>query len=278
MRDDGRRFARIDVSLAARVSVAGESTRCRCTNLSRGGAFLRTRRLLPENTIVELRIGDVAAMGRVVRASLRPLGMGVELVDVADEDLTRLGCPAAEAPAARGRVLEVLIASQRRVLLGPFRAAGDRIALASGTREVLERCLERRPELLICEMPLGAELIPFLHGRLPILCVSESRAARLHALRLGADGVATAHSVRERAARVIASGAALRSLRGDFGQVPLGRLLALLAYERRSGDLLLVGERAARIHLRDGRPLRSLRTWKRGRFEFAPCLCHHEAS
>jgi DNA-binding response OmpR family regulator len=77
-----------------------------------------------------------------------------------------------------------------------------------------------------------------------------------------------------------------KSLRGDLEQVGLPSVLGFLEMERKTGILLVIGDRPARLFLRDGRPLRveigspdasasqeelalELLGWTAGQFEFA---------
>ncbi len=77
-----------------------------------------------------------------------------------------------------------------------------------------------------------------------------------------------------------------KTLRGDLEHVALPSLLAFLEIERKTGELLLLGESTARCWLRDGRIVRVEREgapsgidaraqlaetlrWKGGQFEFA---------
>jgi c-di-GMP-binding flagellar brake protein YcgR len=55
-RQERRRFARIDLSLSASVSVSEQSWTARCLNLSAGGALLRldSERQLPETFLLHL--------------------------------------------------------------------------------------------------------------------------------------------------------------------------------------------------------------------------------
>jgi hypothetical protein len=236
--DDCRRFPRIAAALRGSLSAAGETRPIRCTNLSRGGAFVATRWLLPEGAIVDLDIGGVMAIGRVVRTRTRPAGMGIEFLDVDAAGLSRLGCPAGErrAPAVRSSEIVVVGAAAARL-----RDHGHRVVSARSARRALLLCLERRPDLLICDAPFAGELLPMV--RVPALCVSSGRRERLRALRLGADAVADADSVVEVAEYVLGMRRPRRPFRGTLAQVPLSRVLAVLEHERQTGILVLVGGR-----------------------------------
>ena len=76
------------------------------------------------------------------------------------------------------------------------------------------------------------------------------------------------------------------ALRGDLEQVSLPTVLSMLELERKTGVLLVVGARTARLYVREGRPLAleteespgkdsmqiavELMGWQTGMFEFAP--------
>jgi hypothetical protein len=51
-------------------------------------------------------------------------------------------------------------------------------------------------------------------------------------------------------------GDALKSLRGDLEQVSVASVLSFLELDKRTGVLRIIGPRALRVHLRDGKPVR----------------------
>jgi hypothetical protein len=236
--DDCRRYPRTAVSLRTRLAAAGETRWVRCANVSRGGIFVRTRWLLPEGAIVDLDIAGTLAIGRVVRIGARPAGMGIEFADVAADDLESLGCPPVDRRAAPSRPLEIVFAGRGEI--AAFRAHGHRVRAARSAEQAVLLAFERRPSLLICEPALAADVLPFVRGRVPTLCLSDDRAERLRCLRLGADAVA------ESASAALCAELApkpARTLRGAISQVPLARVLALLEHDRQSGILLIAGNR-----------------------------------
>jgi hypothetical protein len=243
--DDCRRFPRIAVSLRTRLCAAGETRWGICTNVSRGGVFVRTRWLLPENAIVDLNVGGLPAIGRVARIGTRPAGMGIEFLDVDEEELARIGCSVGDRTIAVRRSIEILCVGK-----APFRERAGRIRRATSPRQAVLLYLERRPDLLVCDAAPAEYILTRLRGRVPILCVSNDRATRLRCLRLGADAVADAKSVIDRARRVVVR----RPLRGKLSQVPLARVLALLEHERQTGFLLLGGGRFEVAQLPTGSP------------------------
>jgi len=122
-------------------------------------------------------------------------------------------------------------------------------------------------------------------------------AERLRGYKLGVDDFvpkpfssdelrARVERVVMRSQRSVQSSGDKKSLRGDLEQVGLPSVLGFLELERKTGILLVIGDRPARMFIRDGRPLRveitdpaagatqeqlalELLGWKAGQFEFA---------
>ena len=93
--DERRRGERIPIN--EEFATIGGETEMWVSNLSQAGAFVRTAKLLPLGETIELRftvlIDDpvvIEVLGRVVRHSTSPSGMGVEFVRLRPEMVLRI--------------------------------------------------------------------------------------------------------------------------------------------------------------------------------------------
>jgi uncharacterized protein (TIGR02266 family) len=248
----------------------------------------------------------------------RPAGMGIEFLDMNNECLALIQEFIAskihgEEPAIPmpPDVLNVLVVDDDeavRTLAGSaFAARSDRVRYAADGFEAFAMCLKDPPDILISDVHMprmdGWQLLRLVRARpslssVPVLFLTtlSGNDERLRGYQLGVDDyIAKPFSPRELAARVdrimtrvqrwSTPNLARKTLRGDIDHVSLGSVLSFLELERKTGELLVVGdEEAARLSLRDGRLVRAsidgseLRSrqairrvlrWKSGVFELA---------
>jgi uncharacterized protein (TIGR02266 family) len=249
-------------------------------------------------------------------------GMGVEFLDLSGERLDHLerliagasGGPPTERRLAASppRKLDMVVVDDEPLSLGKltrtFEADGSTVRAANDGLEALAVCLKRPPDLLLTdvEMPRmdGWQLLRMVRARPTLrsvvvifLTTLDGEENRLKGYQLGVDDYISKTcdeaELRARVGRAIdrARQARLaladrRTLRGDLAHVSLSSVLSFLEIERKTGVLLLVGDRAARVYVRAGRPVRAdieeasrdassrellaeLRAWREGQFEFA---------
>jgi uncharacterized protein (TIGR02266 family) len=304
-------------------------------DFSRGGMFLATEQFLPINAVIRLEIDLPDEGGRIpvtcrvayvrdqpsAAASGKPVGMGVQFLDLDQGGLSRLASFVADRTAAwanenvsehaRGRPLDVLIVDDDKSWADragrAFRERGDKVRTAFDGLHGLAECLKRPPDVVVSdvEMPRmdGWQLIRILRSRpslssIPVLFLSQvwGENERLRGYKSGIDDfiakpfgpeelVARVDRAVERAERPGPTLTQRKTLRGDLGQVSIASVLSFLELEKRTGVLLLVGQKTARIYIDGGRPLkieidgarstespRSLMDrvldWTEGQFEF----------
>jgi len=273
-------------------------------DLSKGGMFLTTDQFLPINAIIRLEIelpeqgGLLAVTSRVVYvrdkpgSSGKPVGMGIQFLDLDQDSLTRLAgfvadrgtAWAAEERSERVpmRALDVLVvdddfATAERAAR-PLRERGDAVRTVSDGLHALAACLKRPPDVIVSDVQMprmdGWQLVRILRSRpslsaTPVLLLTRHWAdeERLRGYKLGVDDfipkpfepddlVARIDRAVERSQRPGASPTQTKTLRGDLEQVPPASVLSFLELERKTGVLLLVNEGAARIYVDAGRPIR----------------------
>jgi uncharacterized protein (TIGR02266 family) len=258
-------------------------------------------------------------------ASNKPAGMGIEFLDLSAECLKLIEvfiaervAAAAEAPGGpAARRLNVLIADDdlgcRTLASAPFRQRGDYVRVATDGFDALAQCLKERPDVIISDVHMpridGWQLLRLVRARptlasVPFLFLTTltGEEERLRGYQLGVDDyIAKPFRGRElqarvdrmiaRVARVPGAHAERKTLRGDLQQVSLPSVLSFLELERKTGELMVLGDKKAHLFLRDGRLLRIERedlpgasgslellydvlSWRSGQFEFAT----HEVS
>jgi len=191
-------------------------------NLSKGGLFLRTPKLLAVDAVVELHIelpdggGELVTLCRVAFArnaaeaakSRQPQGMGIQFLDPKDETRSRIErfiaecsaeLPASERPS---RALDVLVVDDEEayceVAAEPFRARGDTVRIAHDGIDALALCLKARPDIILCDVQMprmdGWQLLRLVRARpvlasVPIVFLTTltSEDDRLLGYRLGVD-------------------------------------------------------------------------------------------
>jgi uncharacterized protein (TIGR02266 family) len=250
----------------------------------------------------------------------KPPGMGIEFLDLSAECLGLIEAFIAEkmaagepsAPVTPARRLNVVIADDdsgcRSLAAAPFRARGDNVRAAVDGFEALALCLKEPPDVIVSDVNMprmdGWQLLRMVRARpslasVPFVLMTTlgGESDRLRGYQLGVDdylpkpfrGGELQARVDRLITRVQSAAqplAAKKTLRGDLSQVSLPSVLAFLEIERKTGELLIVGERTAHLYLRDGRPLRvdvdgmsndammmdvifNVLSWDTGQFEFA---------
>jgi CheY-like chemotaxis protein/Tfp pilus assembly protein PilZ len=256
------------------------------------------------------------------RASRKPAGMGIQFLDLAGESAGRIERFIAErttlesehsAPQRVNRRLSVLVVDDddnyRELAASPFRDRQDSVRTAGDGLQGLAACLKDPPDVILSDVQMprmdGWQLLRMVRVRpslssIPVVFLTtlSGDEERLKGYQLGVDDyVAKPYRPEELIVRVDRLVGRLdsqgskpnvgrKTLRGDLEQVALPSVLSFLEVERKTGVLLLVGERTARIYLRDGRPLRveladeppdtdskrviyGVLGWTTGQFEFA---------
>jgi uncharacterized protein (TIGR02266 family) len=252
-------------------------------------------------------------------------GMGIQFLDVSSDSRLRIERFIAERAMSaaedsgpirrRARPLDLLVVdddeSYRELAAETFRARGENVRVAADGVQGLGACLKQPPELILSDVQMpgmdGWQLLRIIRARptlatTPVIFMSTlaGEEERLRGYKLGVDDfIAKPFRPEELVARVdrvvsrsqrspgaIGGSVDKKSLRGDLEQVGLPSVLSFLEMERKTGILLVIGDRPARLYLRDGRPLRveiaspdprasqeelalELLGWTAGQFEFA---------
>jgi uncharacterized protein (TIGR02266 family) len=257
---------------------------------------------------------------KTARAVGKPTGMGIEFLDLTNECLQLIEAFIAEKisageslpPPSRVRRLSVLIvdddAGCRTLAAQPFRQRGDFVRVANDGFDALALCLKEPPDLIVSDVNMprmdGWSLLRMVRARptlasVPFLFLTtlSGEQERLRGYQLGVDDFlakpfrgrelqARVDRIIERTQRTTHALAEKKSLRGDLEQVSLPSVLAFLELEKKTGELLVVGERTAHLYLREGRLVRidvdgmtagaamldvvyNVLSWQSGQFELA---------
>ncbi|MGZ3407322.1 MAG: response regulator [Polyangia bacterium] len=219
--EETRRARRIEAAFRVRYRSIDELVVALTHDLSRGGLFMRTERLLPTNAIVRVHLelpdggGELPVICRVafVRAEAeaaatgKPAGMGVEFLDLGPERMAQLERFVAEhalkgASGPRHRPLDILVADDDELMRGPvaraLRGRGDHVREAPDGLAALAACLKQAPDLVLSDVQMprmdGWHLVRMLRARpslarVPIVLLTTltDDDARLTGYRLGAD-------------------------------------------------------------------------------------------
>jgi uncharacterized protein (TIGR02266 family) len=244
-------------------------------------------------------------------------GMGLEFLDLGADGLALLeqfiielgsGGPVDARPPAPRRLSVVVVDDEphaRQEAAAPFIARGDDVRTATDGFEALALCLKHVPDVLLTDVQMprldGWQLLRMVRARpslssVPVLFLTTlaGEHERLHGYQLGVDDyVAKPYQAEELLVRVDRlllrtqrSGPPLvakKTLRGDLEQVSLPSLLSFLEGERKTGELLILGERRASLLLHEGQLLTleldgwpapdpaifEVLGWSSGQFEFA---------
>jgi uncharacterized protein (TIGR02266 family) len=218
-------------------------------------------------------------------------GMGVQFLDLVGENSTRIEQFIAErtmeqaekaAPAPPAQPLKVVVVDDdpqyREAAGAPLRARGDHVRAAADGFEGLAACLKDPPDIILSDVQMprmdGWQLLRMVRARptlasTPVIFLTtlSGESERLRGYQLGVDDyLPKPYNPQElvlRVDRCVAraqqSGRApveRKTLRGDLEQVPLASVLSFLEVEKKTGLLLVVSDKTARLFLREGRPLR----------------------
>jgi uncharacterized protein (TIGR02266 family) len=191
-------------------------------NLSRGGLFLATTKLLPAGSIVHLNIElpddgpqiqipcEVAYSREGSAGSAVSSGMGVKFIDPDQMARRRLewfilnSSPEAGqfGSGPRARKLELVIAEddplESKVAAAPFQARGDQVRICADGLEALASCLSDPPDVILSDVQMprmdGWQLLRMVRSRqqlsaVPLLFLTtlSGEQDRLRGYRLGVD-------------------------------------------------------------------------------------------
>ncbi len=185
------------------------------------------------------------------------------------------------ATAGASDALDVLVVDDdprwRDYSAEPFLRRGDRVRLVSDGLEALSLCVSEPPDVVLTDVNMprmdGWQLLRMIRARpnlagVPVVFLTslDGDEERLKGYQLGVDAyipkpfhpdelLMRVHRVvrrRRQAAETDTAG----TLRGDLENVSAASLLSFLSVERKTGILLVVGDRVARVFMRDGRALR----------------------
>lgn len=189
----------------------------------------------------------------------------------------------------------------------PFLRRGDRVRTVSDGLEALSMCVSDPPDVVLTDVNMprmdGWQLLRMIRSRpnlggVPVVFLTslDGDEERLKGYQLGVDAyipkpfhpdelLMRVHRVVRRRRQAAESDTA-GTLRGDLDNVSAASLLSFLSVERKTGILVVVGDRVARVFLREGRALRvelegdgpplssrealmSILDWASGQFEFS---------
>jgi CheY-like chemotaxis protein/Tfp pilus assembly protein PilZ len=259
-------------------------------------------------------IRDASSLG-----SGRPAGMGLEILDVApdrkvvlDRLLAERTSGARPPVSVRGAgALKVVVVDDdehyRAMAAEPFLRRGDQVRSTADGLEALSMCLQDPPDVILSDVQMprmdGWQLLRMIRARpslasVPVVFLTSLNgdAERLLGYQLGVDAyipkpynpeelLVRVHQIVRRARNSLTSPIARTTLRGELEHVGTASLLSFVEMEKKTGILLLVGERVARLFLREGRLMRAevegerwssreavmrVLGWSGGQFEFAP--------
>jgi CheY-like chemotaxis protein/Tfp pilus assembly protein PilZ len=246
-------------------------------------------------------------------------GMGIQFLDLDEEALSQVGSFIAEQSlesagprSARSRPLSVLVVdddhASREAASKPFRDRGDAVRTASDGVDALAACLKEPPDVILSDVQMprmdGWQLVRIIRSKpklvqVPMLFLTRLKGEdeRLKAYQLGVDDFVPKPSRPEELAarvdRVVARmkkptmvPQAQKTLHGDLEQVSLPSVLSFLEIEKKTGILSLLADRAVKILIELGRPLKvemqgappgrtsrqlleDVLDWTTGQFEFA---------
>ena len=216
------RDLRVKATFRVRYQSVDELVLAYSKNLSRGGLFLASKRLLERGSIVRLNIElpdggpelTVPCKVVFVRSADSPdgksAGMGVKFIDPDDVTRRRLewfivNCapePGQFGPDPQKRKLDIMIVEddplQSETTAAPFRNRGDTVRISQDGLQGLASCLERRPDVILSDVQMpkmdGWQFLRMVRSRpalatVPVLFLTtlSSEQDRLLGYRLGVD-------------------------------------------------------------------------------------------
>ena len=191
--------------------------------------------------------------------------------------------PAPPQRAAAEGALRVVVVDDdprwREVAAGPFRKRGDHVRVTADGLQALAMCVEDPPDVILTDVQMprmdGWQLLRVIRSRpalaaTPVVFMTslDGDAERLKGYQLGVDGyvpkpfapeellVRVIRLLRNKRGTQVDAGQKI-VLKGELEQVSPASVLSFIAVEKKSGVLLVVGARVARVFIRDGRPLRA---------------------
>jgi uncharacterized protein (TIGR02266 family) len=216
-------------------------------------------------------------------------GMGIQFLDLGEEALAHVGRFIAEqgvesaGPRSSRKPLSLLVVdddlSSREAAAKPFRDRGDTVQAVSDGVDALAACLKAQPDIILSDVQMprmdGWQLVRIVRSRpqlvhVPMLFLTRLKGEdeRLKAYQLGVDDfVPKPYRPEELIARVdrvvarmkratTTAPQAQKTFHGDLEQVSLPSVLSFLEIEKKTGILSLLADRAVRIFIELGRPLK----------------------
>jgi len=179
---------------------------------------------------------------------------------------------------AHGR-LRVLVVDDderfRNFAAAPFRSRDDDVRVASDGLEALSMCLEQPPDVILSDVQMprmdGWQMLRLIRARpslagVPVIFLTSlsGDAERLMGYQLGVDAympkpytqdelLLRVRQIVRRSRSSMGAPAARTTLRGELEHVGVPSLLTFVELERRTGVILVIGERLARLFFVDGR-------------------------
>lgn len=167
----------------------------------------------------------------------------------------------------------------RELAAEPFRKRGDRVRVTSDGLQALAMCIEDPPDVILADVQMprmdGWQLLRLIRARpalaaTPVVFMTSlgGDAERLKGYQLGVDAyVPKPFAPEELLVRVIRLLRGHRGeqpdaeqrvvLKGELEHVSAASVLSFIAVEKKTGVLLIVGERVARAFIQNGRLLRA---------------------
>jgi uncharacterized protein (TIGR02266 family) len=295
-------FPRVESVLRVSYATLDQLVVAYSTDLSKGGMFLTAIELLPVGSTLRLEIdlphrgGELSINCRVAYVrdkatadrTHKPMGMGVQFLDLREADLTRIGRLIADeglgavdsSRRLRAKPLKVLVVDDDHAALEeaarPFRDRGDEVESVCDGVAALAACLREPPDVIVSDVQMprmdGWQLVRIVRSRpelaeVPLLFLTAIRDEdeRLKGYQLGVDDfVAKPSRPEELLARVDRVVTRVRRppsesqtmLRGDIEYVPLASVLSLLELEKKTGILRLMSGAVARFYIARGAMVR----------------------
>ncbi len=297
---DSREHVRVRAEFSVRASAIDKRASLPGVDVSRGGLFVRSERFLPLGSVIKLTVehpsGDIPMLCRVVyvrdraaaKATTKPAGMGLELLDISEDKrpllerlLEKAGAPPARPrrPVSSMRVVVVDDDERYRALAAePFVKRGDTVRTTADGLEALSMCLKDPPDVILSDVQMprmdGWQLLRLVRARpslatVPVIFLTmlDDDQARLLGYQLGVDGyiakpyapeelLVRVHQIVRRTQKSRSSQMLRTMLRGELEHVAPQSLLSFLEVEKKTGILLLVGPDVARLFFKDGELLR----------------------
>jgi CheY-like chemotaxis protein len=168
----------------------------------------------------------------------------------------------------------------RELAAEPFRKRGDHVRVTSDGLQGLALCVEDPPDVILADVQMprmdGYQLLRLIRARpelrrTPVVFMTslDGESARLKGYQLGVDAyvpkpfqpeellVRVHKLLRSKQQMSLGPPSNKIGLFGDLEHVTAPSLLSFLAIEKKTGVLVVVGKRVARIFIRDGQLVRA---------------------